>query len=122
MKIREDSEREDRIEKNALVDTYSADEALSGWYAYLEDTISFPFKIASKNKIIKTVSGLCCIEEFDGDFYVWIEIDNDQMMVGIRDLKIIEASQQTVQVIEDWQYFCARGDHYYLIENEEEEE
>ncbi len=37
-----DEEREDRIEMEIIVDTYSADEQAMGWYAYLDDTLEFP--------------------------------------------------------------------------------
>ena len=40
---KEDPEREERIEMNVLVDPYSADDAVAGWYAYLENDLELPF-------------------------------------------------------------------------------
>jgi hypothetical protein len=39
-----DEEREERIKMEIIVDTYSAEEQAMGWYAYLDDTLDFPFE------------------------------------------------------------------------------
>jgi len=39
-----DEEREERIKMRIIVDTYSPEEQAWGWYAYLDDTMDFPFK------------------------------------------------------------------------------
>jgi len=118
---KEDPEREERIEMNALVDTYSVYEAVAGWYAYLENDLEFPFLIEGKNSLVQTVTGLCDSEEFDGDFYVWVKEGSDRLMLRLSDLKIAEASSESIQVIEDWQYFCDRGANHALVESDEEE-
>jgi len=43
--------REERIQKEAIVDTYGSAQQALGWYYYLENQIKFPFEarcIASK--------------------------------------------------------------------------
>ena len=50
-KPRKDPVREDRIENEAIVDAYGPEEQAMGWYYYLENKLSFPFRakcIASK--------------------------------------------------------------------------
>jgi hypothetical protein len=37
-------EREERIKTRVIVDTYSPEEQAWGWYAYLDDTMDFPFE------------------------------------------------------------------------------
>ena len=38
-----DEERDERIEMEIIVDTYSPEEQAMGWHAYLDDTLDFPF-------------------------------------------------------------------------------
>ena len=45
-------EIEDRIEMQIIVDAYDESGSAMGWYYYLQDTITFPFKV----KCIKSVS------------------------------------------------------------------
>ena len=50
-KAKKDPVREDRIQNEAIVDTYGPEEQALGWYYYLENQIKFPFAarcIASK--------------------------------------------------------------------------
>ncbi len=45
-----DEKREERIKMEIIVDTYGSKEQAMGWYAYLDDTLDFPFEA-------------CCITE-----------------------------------------------------------
>jgi len=50
-KPKKDPVREERIQKEAIVDTYGPAQQALGWYYYLENQIKFPFEarcIASK--------------------------------------------------------------------------
>jgi len=38
-----DDEREERIDMEIIADAYGPDEQAMGWYAYLENTLEFPF-------------------------------------------------------------------------------
>jgi hypothetical protein len=42
-RIEKDSEREDRIAMEAIVDANGPEEQAMGWYYYLDDKIIFPF-------------------------------------------------------------------------------
>lgn len=39
-----DAEREERIEMEAIVDAYGPDERAMGWYYYLQNKMTFPFR------------------------------------------------------------------------------
>ena len=43
-KVARDEIREDRIHMEAIVDAYNEEERAMGWYYYLEDKLSFPYK------------------------------------------------------------------------------
>ena len=43
-RIEEDSDREDRIYDEIVVDAYNEYEKATSWYCYLTDQLSFPFK------------------------------------------------------------------------------
>ena len=51
-----DQEREDRIYNEAIVDCYDEYEQAAGWYYYLGDRLSFPFK--AKCVKVRTMSPL----------------------------------------------------------------
>ena len=38
-----DEEREERITMEIVVDAYGPEEQATGWYYYLEETLTFPF-------------------------------------------------------------------------------
>ncbi len=42
-KPKKDPVREERIQNEAIVDTYGPEEQALGWYYYLENQIKFPF-------------------------------------------------------------------------------
>lgn len=42
-RVKEDKEREGRIEMEIVVDAYDEEERAMGWYYYLEDQMRFPF-------------------------------------------------------------------------------
>ena len=43
-KVSTDSERDERITMEIVVDCYGEWEVASGWYAYLQDVLAFPFE------------------------------------------------------------------------------
>ena len=44
MKTERDKYRDDRIVMRAVVDAYGSEERAIGWYYYLENELSFPFR------------------------------------------------------------------------------
>jgi hypothetical protein len=49
-RVKEHKGRERRIEMQAVVDAYNAEERAMGWYYYLEGKLKFPFKARCKSK------------------------------------------------------------------------
>ncbi len=43
-RVKEDKEREKRIDMEIVVDAYSEEERAMGWYYYLENRMRFPFR------------------------------------------------------------------------------
>ncbi len=42
--MKRNAEREHRIEMEVVVDAYNEEERAMGWYCYLEEQLTFPFK------------------------------------------------------------------------------
>jgi len=49
-RVKEKKARERRIEMEAVVDAYNAEERAMGWYYYLEERLKTPFKARCKSK------------------------------------------------------------------------
>ena len=70
--IERNEERENRIYDEAIVDAYGSEERSLGWYYYLEERMTFPFKarcIASRKtsllKVGEVVEVLEMADEYD---------------------------------------------------------
>ena len=78
MTIERDEAREERIQNEAIVDAYGPEEQALGWYCYLEDRITFPFKarcISSRTisplRVVEVVEVLEMAGEDDRHHSVW---------------------------------------------------
>ncbi len=111
-------EIEDRIETQIIVDTYDESESAMGWYYYLQDTITFPFKV----KCIKSVStspllldeavevvGMDEAENCEHDMLVKIKWSGRIICVPLKQLEDIDVDDKTKQALNDWTYFLAQG-------------
>lgn len=106
-------EREERINYRILVDCYDEDEVKSCWFAYMQDTLSFPFtaevsiKKRSGDQVQQTVDilGLAGDERFGNDMLVEAVYDEDIFMVYLSDLTNIKANEETIEAIADWKYW-----------------
>lgn len=116
-KIEENQEREDRIDMEAVVDAYGPEERATGWYYYLDDKIQFPFE-ASCIKEIKTsplkegekVTVLEMTDEGDlKGIYVKIQWKDRSFGVPLEQLHPLDVDEQTVEAVEDWQYWVDCG-------------
>lgn len=112
-----DEEREERIKTRITVDTYSPKEAAMGWYAYLDDFLSFPFEArcieereASPLKESETVRvvGMSSTEPTLSQMFVTVEWKDRELGVPLEQLEPIEPNDETEQAIEDWQYWLER--------------
>jgi len=116
--IKEDKQREKRIEMEIVVDAYNEVERAMGWYYYLQDGLKFPFKArcirkraTSALKIGDVVEVIGMGEEDDcvHDMYVNINWDDDVLSVPLSQLEEIQPTKKNKQALEDWQYWVKRG-------------
>ena len=112
-----DEERDKRIEMEIIVDTYSAEEQAMGWYAYLDDTIDFPFGARcltereesplEEGETVRVV-GMSPIEPTLSQMFVTIVWMDRELGVPLKQLEPTEASSTTEQAIADWHYWLER--------------
>ena len=116
-RIERDEERENRIHNEAMVDAYGAEERAMSWYYYLTDTIAFPFQAKCNQELRKSplrLDEVATVVDMisDDDSYEMlaeIEFKGRTMGVPLHQLEPIVVDEGTRQVIEDWQYWIARG-------------
>ena len=117
--IAEDREREDRIINEIIVDAYGEEEHAMGWYYYLQDTISWPFKAECVIKINSSplepgekvsVKKLASEDDCMRDVYVMISWNSRNLAVPLSQLSPYDTDDDdTIQAVEDWCYWCQRG-------------
>jgi Calcium binding len=117
----EDDERENRIAYDIVVDAYGEDERAMGWYYYLQDTLSFPFKACcTESRSIsvldegETVTVLEMAEEEDcmEEIFVLVQWKKKQVAVPLAQLQGIGVDEDTQQAIDDWHYWLDRGHEF----------
>ena len=113
-----DEEREERIYNEAIVDAYGPEEQALGWYYYLEERITFPFKarcIASRKvsplKVGEVVEVLEMADEADctSDMIVIIRLGDRTLGVPLAQLEPVAGDSTMVEAIGDWHYWVGRG-------------
>lgn len=116
--IPKDESRERRIDYEAIVDCYDELERSMGWYYYLESKFATPFKarIAEENTLnpletetVVTVISLASEDCCEHDMFVNIECHIGKFSIPLQQITPIEADSETLEAIEDWQYWKARG-------------
>jgi hypothetical protein len=119
--IPEDPERENRILHEAVVDCYGEEERAMGWYYYLDDRLSFPFKArciarraTSPLAVGETVRVLRLADEEECLSEVMAEIKHgaEALAVPLAQLSCLSRDEDTVRGVEDWHYWVARGYGY----------
>lgn len=112
-----DSERENRIHNEAIVDAGPEEQAMS-WYYYLENKISFPLRakclaatVISPLRKGETVEVLRMAAEdaCEHDMLVQIRWQGRKMAVPLSQLEAIGADESTQEAIGDWHYWVAQG-------------
>ena len=123
-RIREQSEREDRILLKIVVDAYGESERAMSWYYYLEEKLKFPFKanctsarasspleIGSQVEVLGMAPGDDCMAEI----FVSVshgETRKPKLVVPLFQLQCFSTNAGTCQAVEDWHYWVARGYEY----------
>ncbi len=111
----EDLIREDRISMEAVVDAYDPQERAMGWYYYL---ISFPFTaeciiIDKRTPLVLgehiVVTGMAGEDFCANDMLVDISWQNKLLAIPLSLIKPIDADDDSIEAVEDWQYWLMRG-------------
>ena len=113
------SDREERIAMEIIVDAYGPEEQAMGRYYYLEETLQFPFtaicisKRAISPLLVKDevdVIGMASEEECEREMFVTIRWERDGLAVPLSQLSpITETDPETKQAVEDWHYWVQMG-------------
>ncbi len=117
---REDDQREDRILFEIVVDAYNETERRMGWYCYLGDALTFPFPAQCVSRDATSplrvgqaveVIGMADDDDCDTRMRVIIRYDGAELAVPLNQLQCAgsEVSASTLQAVEDWHYWLARG-------------
>jgi hypothetical protein len=116
--VEKDKDREYRIDMEVVVDAYDSEERAIGWYYYVSDDCSFPFKakciIERRNSPLNIndeveVLGTSPAEECEREILVDIKWNDRKLAVPLSQLEGIDINDVTKQVIEDWHYWVKRG-------------
>lgn len=112
------SEIENRIEMEIVVDAYDESERAMGWYYYLKDNLSVPFKaecilLVSTSPLklgeIIEVVGMANEENCEYDMFVKIKWKNKETLcVPLKQLKGIHVDDATNQALGDWAYWVSQ--------------
>lgn len=118
LEVEKDYDREYRIDMEVVVDAYDKEERAMGWYYYVSDDCSFPFKAKciverkisplSLNDEVEVVD-TSAVEECGKEIFVDINWNNRQWAVPLSQLEGIHTNHQTIEIIEDWHYWVKRG-------------
>ena len=120
-----DEAREQRIAYEIIVDCYDEYEVASGWYAYLEDHLDFPFAAhwltgPSKSETVQVI-GMADAEDCRTDILVEIKYRDgdleDVLSVPLVELEPLDKNAQRAQALSDWQYWLDQGNR--LIDPDE---
>jgi Calcium binding len=120
-RVREQSEREDRILFEIVVDAYGETERAMSWYYYLQDAMQMPFEaicrsqratspleIGSKVKVVSMAAEDSCMSEV----LVLVKYGKSQLAVPLAQVECKAPDEGTRQAVEDWHYWVARGYEY----------
>jgi hypothetical protein len=116
--VREDEARERRITMEIVVDAYTEDERVTGWYCYLEENLEFAYtaRCISESPLSPLLAGeeveviqMARIEECEEGMMVEAECLEDDLILPLEQLEGLGVEERTREAIEDWRYWVARG-------------
>ena len=117
-KAKPDQQREQRLELEIVVDAYGPEERAMGWYCYLDDKLTFPFR--ARCHVQRSISplrkgeeaeviGMAPAEECEREMFVTVTWVNRSLAVPLAQLQVIKADKATQQAVEDWHYWVKQG-------------
>ena len=117
-KVEKDKIREERISMEVVVDANGPEEQAMGWYYYLADDLSFPFKarciterrtsplkIGEEIEVVEMASSDDCLHEM----FVEVQWSGRTLAIPLSQITPLEPDDKTQAAIEDWHYWVARG-------------
>jgi len=116
--IEEDKEREERILMEVVVDAYDKEERIMGWYYYIAEGLSFPFKakcitIRRSSPLVEgekvEVTEMSPADDCENDMLVDIQWQGRTLAVPLSQLEGIDIDDEDRKIIEDWHYWVNRG-------------
>lgn len=116
--VERDEVRETRIADEAIVDAYGPEEQAIGWYYYLADKMSTPFKgkciekrLISPLQVDETVEvlGMAPESECHHEMFVMIRWQRREFGVPLAQIVVVDGDEDTQEAIEDWRYWVNQG-------------
>jgi hypothetical protein len=113
-----DPDREERIHNEAIADANGPEEQVMGWWAYLDDKITFPFQAKCiARKVVSPlregdeveVHGMAPEDVCTVEMLVTIRWHGRAMAVPMSQVTPVESDESTSEAIGDWHYWVARG-------------
>jgi hypothetical protein len=102
-----------------VVDCYDDEERAMGWYAYLENTLAFPFLTCCINERAISplrvgdeveVVGMAPEVECRHEMFVEMPWEHTRTLaVPLSQLKVVHGDEVTRQAVEDWHYWVEMG-------------
>jgi hypothetical protein len=118
-RAKKNSERENRITQEIIVDAYGPEEQAMGWYYYLKDKLQFPFtaKCIAERPISPLRKGdeveivrMAPEDECQHEMFVETRWERGTLAIPLSQLKpIAEADEDTTEAVEDWHYWIDQG-------------
>jgi len=117
-KVEKDKVREERILMEAVVDANGPEEQAMGWYYYLADNLSFPFKAQCiterRTSPLKTGEEVDVVEMASADdclheMFVETRWSGRTLAIPLSQVEPIGTDDKTREAIKDWHYWVARG-------------
>ena len=110
-----DEAREERIQWEIVADAHDAEEQAAGWYAYLEDTLHFPFRArcrterASSPLRVNDEVEVVSMAPDEREMFVEIRWEGRTLAIPLSQLEVLDADAPTRQAVEDWHYWVKQG-------------
>ncbi|MEM6963361.1 MAG: calcium-binding protein [Bacteroidota bacterium] len=118
--MRTEEEIQERIENEIIVDAYGEEEVRVGWFTHMQDWLQFPFtayteiKKRDGNFELKEVEVLrmASDENFGKDIMMEVAFNEYIHLTPLMKLSDIEAEEEPLEAIEDWQYWRKRNPYF----------
>jgi hypothetical protein len=113
-----DEVRERRIESEIIPDAYASEEPAMGWYAFLEETLSFPFltRCIAERAISPLLVGdevevldLAPEDECRHEIFVTMPWEKRPLAVPLSQLQVVHGDDETREAVTDRHYWVERG-------------